>query len=228
MIKWEFLGRLHPLVLHLPIGLIFGLLLIEGLALIIDRGARTWQVCRRAYIALLSLSCMAAAATGYLLSLEGQVDGVILTRHKWSGVSAAAVSLVLLSLAVKGRQQAGTEAIGIFEHEPRLVAGNKGVQETDARGADRAPPAAAARPGAGAGSAGAPMGESPRTLPEAAEKDAASGRDRAQERRLESGDCHAHERTLPVPEWLAGRAPSHGRAPRGKSLRRRNAPRQTA
>ena len=101
MIKWEFLGRLHPLVLHLPIGLIFGLFLIEGLSLIIDRGARAWQVCRRAYIALLCLSCIAAAATGYILSLEGQADGVTLTYHKWLGISVAGLSLVLLILAAK-------------------------------------------------------------------------------------------------------------------------------
>jgi mono/diheme cytochrome c family protein len=99
MINWEFLGRLHPLILHLPIGLIFGLCLIEGLSLIIDRGARAWQVCRRAYMMLLSLSCMAAAATGYILSLEGQNDGMILTRHKWFGLAVAGLSVLLFLLA---------------------------------------------------------------------------------------------------------------------------------
>lgn len=107
MIKWEFLGRLHPLILHLPIGLIFGLLLIEAMSVFIDRGARAWRVCRRAYITLLAVSCVAAAATGYILSLEGQSQGVILTRHKWLGMAAAGLSLALLILAAKCKPPSG-------------------------------------------------------------------------------------------------------------------------
>lgn len=106
MIKWEFLGRLHPLILHLPIGLIFGLCLIEGLSLIFDRSARAWRVCRRGYITLLCLSCMAAAATGYILSLEGQNEGVILTRHKWLGFLVAGLSLVLFVMSASRPFQA--------------------------------------------------------------------------------------------------------------------------
>ncbi|NQV34089.1 MAG: hypothetical protein HQ515_15460 [Phycisphaeraceae bacterium] len=100
MITWEFLGRLHPLILHLPIGLIFGLCLIEGLSLIFDRSARAWRVCRGGYITLLCLSCVAAAVTGYILSLEGQNDGIILTRHKWLGLSVAGLSLILFVMSV--------------------------------------------------------------------------------------------------------------------------------
>ncbi len=112
MLKWEFIGRLHPLILHLPIGLMFGLLLIEGLALVIDTKARAWKVCRGAYIALLALSSIAAAVTGYILSLEGQRSGDILIRHKWFGVAVAGLSLVVLILTttrshlLKARTQA--------------------------------------------------------------------------------------------------------------------------
>jgi len=111
MIKWEFLGRLHPLVLHLPIGLIFGLCLLEFLSIFLDSKARVWQVFRKAYIGLLALSSMIAAATGYILSLEGQADGLTLARHKWLGIGVAALSLVLLTLTatrdslLKGRIQ---------------------------------------------------------------------------------------------------------------------------
>ncbi|MCF7973740.1 MAG: hypothetical protein K9N55_07985 [Phycisphaerae bacterium] len=101
MIKWEFIGRLHPLVLHVPIGLIFGLLLIEGLSWVVDSGTRAWRVCRKAYMTLLALSTVAAAVTGYILSLEGQTDGATLIRHKWLGITAAVVSLVLWILTIK-------------------------------------------------------------------------------------------------------------------------------
>lgn len=106
MLQWEFIGRLHPLILHLPIGLIFGLFLIDWLSLIVDRGARAWQVCRRAYLLLLALSCVAAAVTGYVLSLEGQNEGVILTRHKWFGMAVAGLSVVLLVLGMRRCLQA--------------------------------------------------------------------------------------------------------------------------
>jgi hypothetical protein len=113
MIKWEFIGRLHPLILHLPIGLIFGLFLIEGLSLVVDSGARAWQICRKAYIALLALSSVAAVLTGYHLSLEGQSSGEILVRHKWFGFAVAGLSLVLWMLVTlrshqsKGRISSG-------------------------------------------------------------------------------------------------------------------------
>lgn len=100
MIQWEFIGRLHPLVLHLPIGLIFGLFLLEGLALFVDPDARVWRVCRKAYIGLLALSSIAAAFTGYILSLEGQSGGVTLTQHKWLGLAAAVLSLFLFTLTL--------------------------------------------------------------------------------------------------------------------------------
>jgi uncharacterized membrane protein len=101
MIKWEFLGRLHPLVLHLPIGLIFGLLLLETFSVFMDSKARAWQIFRKAYMGLLALSSIMAATTGYILSLEGQADGVTLTRHKWLGLGVAVLSLVLLTLTAK-------------------------------------------------------------------------------------------------------------------------------
>ncbi len=136
MITWEFLGRLHPLILHLPIGLIFGLILIEGLSFIVDRSARAWQICRNAYITLLSLSCVAAAMTGYLLSLEGQDDGVTLVRHKWLGLAVAGLSLVLFVLAVKrhgskGLVQAALRFVLVFGlFAMILVTGHLGGQLT--------------------------------------------------------------------------------------------------
>jgi mono/diheme cytochrome c family protein/uncharacterized membrane protein len=101
MMKWEFLGRLHPLVLHLPIGLIFGLCLLEVLSVFVDAKARVWQVFRRAYIGLLALSSIVAATTGYILSLEGQHSGATLYRHRWLGIAVAVLSVVLLTLAAK-------------------------------------------------------------------------------------------------------------------------------
>lgn len=98
MIQWQFIGRLHPLVLHLPIGLVFGLLLIEGIAIFTPGDTQTWQRCRRGFAALFALSAVAAAGTGYLLSLESQSTGDTVRRHMWLGLAVVVLSLLLATL----------------------------------------------------------------------------------------------------------------------------------
>ncbi len=98
MIQWQFIGRLHPLVLHLPIGLVFGLLLIEAIAIFTPGDTQMWQRCRRGFAALFALSAVAAAGTGYLLSLESQSTGDTVRRHMWLGLAVVVLSLLLATL----------------------------------------------------------------------------------------------------------------------------------
>jgi uncharacterized membrane protein len=105
MIQWQFIGRLHPLVLHLPIGLVFGLLLIEGMALFSRTDASTWQRCRRAFIVFFAMSAVAAAATGYILNLEQQNTGDTVRRHMWLGLAVVALGLLLSTLTLSGGTQ---------------------------------------------------------------------------------------------------------------------------
>ena len=95
MIQLEFVGRLHPLVLHLPIGLILALFVIEALALFLRSDARELRICRKTLTVFFALSAVAAASTGYILSLEGQGSGTTVTRHMWSGISVAVLGTAL-------------------------------------------------------------------------------------------------------------------------------------
>ncbi len=82
------LGRLHPLVLHLPIGLLTALLVLESLAILRRRPQDVFT--RRVLSWLLLLSTVAAVASGLALSREGGYAEGVLNTHKWLGIAFAA------------------------------------------------------------------------------------------------------------------------------------------
>lgn len=79
---WEqFLGRFHPLAVHLPIGMLVLLPILEV------AGARK-PALREAAELVLGLACVAslgALALGYLLAFGGGEAGPVLVRHLWGG-----------------------------------------------------------------------------------------------------------------------------------------------
>lgn len=94
---FQFAGRLHPMVLHLPIGLLVGLLVLEIAA--IRRNFDFSHHARGGLALLLAISAVAAAATGWLLSRETDYGGDTLTRHFWLGIGAAILSVFCAVLA---------------------------------------------------------------------------------------------------------------------------------
>src|SRR5262249_10921063 len=84
------LGRVHPLLLHLPIGVMIGLAAIELYSM-----AKRADVPRR-FTALLAalgaLSAIASAGSGWLLAREGDYAELVLQYHRWLGVGVAACS----------------------------------------------------------------------------------------------------------------------------------------
>ena len=97
-----FFGRLHPLLVHLPIGLILLLAIIELLA----RSRRFKQANASAglILALAVPASLAAVLCGWLLSLGGGYQEQLLQWHKWTGIATAAACLIaglLYSLDLK-------------------------------------------------------------------------------------------------------------------------------
>ena len=85
-----FFGRFHPLLVHLPIGMLL-------LALLMELAARreAYAHLRFALPFVLLLSAVSASATalfGYWLSLEGGYAGQALDIHRWSGLAVAVLS----------------------------------------------------------------------------------------------------------------------------------------
>jgi Leucine-rich repeat (LRR) protein len=86
-----FFGRLHVLLLHLPIGLIVVLALLEFLAR--SRQFKHANISSGVILAFAVPSAILTAACGWLLSLGGGYQERLLQLHKWTGLATAAILL---------------------------------------------------------------------------------------------------------------------------------------
>ena len=87
----QFIGRFHPLWVHLPIGILLVAVLFDQLS---DR-ERFKQL--EGSVSMLyflgGLSAIFSCLTGYLLSKSGDYSGATLTQHQWLGITTALVAL---------------------------------------------------------------------------------------------------------------------------------------
>jgi hypothetical protein len=97
----QFLGRFHPLVVHLPIGLILLVPLLE----VAGRYRSALREAASLILALSFVSCVGALTLGYLLAYGSGDTGAVVTRHMWGGISLT-IS-VLLCLLVRPRWASG-------------------------------------------------------------------------------------------------------------------------
>lgn len=95
----DFIGRFHPLLVHLPIGiLLLGVLL-------------HWYSSRSGYenlapaikvtLLLGAFSAVASCISGWLLAGSGEYDVTTLDRHRWMGIGVAVISVVYYVLYAK-------------------------------------------------------------------------------------------------------------------------------
>jgi uncharacterized membrane protein/mono/diheme cytochrome c family protein len=99
----SFLGHLHPVWVHLPIGIFILLLLLELAGWLSRRPgwARMPAVSERERAFILAIAAAAsvlAAALGWLLSLGGGYDTTLLTRHLWLGFATAGAAFLLFAV----------------------------------------------------------------------------------------------------------------------------------
>ncbi len=89
----QFLGRFHPLAVHLPIGMIL-------LVPLLEIGGRFRPALREAAFFVLWLSvfsCIGTLTLGYLLAYGSGATGAGVTRHMWGGISLT-IGVLLCSL----------------------------------------------------------------------------------------------------------------------------------
>ncbi|RAJ08075.1 DUF2231 domain-containing protein [Arenibacter echinorum] len=91
-----FLGRFHPLVVHLPIGFLIFAFLLE----LYGRWKRDNSVSMAIEFALLggAISAVVASALGYMLSLSGDYDESMLDTHFWFGIATTIVTFFAWSI----------------------------------------------------------------------------------------------------------------------------------
>lgn len=90
----EFFGRFHPVLVHLPIGI----LLVACVVLLISLSPKFANL-RPSIAILLFFGTMAAVFscfTGYFLAGSGDYDGKLVSNHQWMGIGVAVLSVLLL------------------------------------------------------------------------------------------------------------------------------------
>ncbi len=86
---FDWLGHLHPMVVHFPIGLMVGALLLE----IWPRARRNdWNPTGMIYLG--ALSAVFAALFGLLLQNSGEYEGALVNNHQFWGLLTTALSLL--------------------------------------------------------------------------------------------------------------------------------------
>ena len=94
----QFVGRFHPLVVHLPIGLLLLVAVLESAGSI-----HRWNHLRvsAGFVLILSaISVFISVFLGWLLAWSGGYEGKLVTSHMWGGFSLAVGVLVCCSLRV--------------------------------------------------------------------------------------------------------------------------------
>ncbi|MFM9092068.1 MAG: c-type cytochrome domain-containing protein, partial [Verrucomicrobiota bacterium] len=105
----ELAGRLHPALVHLPIGFLLLLALAE-LAGWLRPVLRPPPALRTLLLAASLAAAGAAAASGWLLGRDGGHAADLLERHRWAGVGCLALTAALLVLRHRPRPYAVTFA----------------------------------------------------------------------------------------------------------------------
>ncbi len=92
-----FIGRFHPLVVHLPIGFLLLAIIMELISIKYPEKFLLSQAVKLTLIAGI-LGSIVTIVTGLLLSNEGNYDIDTLNTHKWMGISILILSIILLSI----------------------------------------------------------------------------------------------------------------------------------
>ena len=89
---WQFLGRLHPLIVHFPVGLLCVALLLEIIGW--SRKSNDMRAGITALVWIGAISSVVAAVFGLILINQEEYGGDTVTIHQWSGLTTMALAIV--------------------------------------------------------------------------------------------------------------------------------------
>ena len=97
-VHWSlaFFGRLHPLLVHLPIGILLGLFAFEALQYF--RPSLQLQTACGVLLWLAVLTAIPTVLAGKMLAASGEYGSDVFTTHKWFGLATTLLNIWLLVL----------------------------------------------------------------------------------------------------------------------------------
>lgn len=129
---WNFLGRLHPMIVHFPIGLLVVALIME----IIARKKKSYHDAIRSVVVMGAISSVMAVIVGLMLAENEDYGGAIKDIHQWTGIATMVLAgftsyayykksrqlqVFLLSLTVVGVTVAGHYGASLTHGEDYLT-----------------------------------------------------------------------------------------------------------
>jgi uncharacterized membrane protein/YHS domain-containing protein len=105
-------GRFHPVLNHLPIGLLVGLLAIEIVATAIASPLPRRVITGLVWIT--AISAVLSALSGYVLSRESQYGGDTIENHKRLGIAIALLSAVLAVVHLRASEGTRGTALKVY------------------------------------------------------------------------------------------------------------------
>lgn len=94
----QFVGRFHPLAVHLPIALVLLVVVLECASLL--QSGKHLKESAGFVLALAAVSALVAVFLGWMLGRSGGYEGALVNRHMWGGVSLAAA--LILCCGIRG------------------------------------------------------------------------------------------------------------------------------
>ncbi len=150
----DLIGRLHPLLVHLPIGILLIAFLFEMLAL--TRRHSPLQAAIPLILLWGAISAALSCLSGWLLSRAGGYEPGLLGRHQWAGIAVTAVAFVACWLKYKQFNQ-GVGIAAALLLPTVLLAGHWGITLTQGEGyLSAVPPETASVAGSETQNAGLP------------------------------------------------------------------------
>lgn len=95
----EFIGRFHPVLVHLPIGILLMAIIFHSLSY--QKKFETLRPAIRYSLLLGMLAAIVSCISGWMLSSSGEYEEGLVSKHQWLGISVAVLSVATYFLLNK-------------------------------------------------------------------------------------------------------------------------------